>query len=74
MLDALTTPPFGPDRQWRGVLLNAERSFRRLKGHRQMQLLVAALARDINAFITHHVHAALPFVAVCRPPPPAWTQ
>jgi hypothetical protein len=31
------------------VLLNAERSFRRLKGHPQMQLLVAALARHIEA-------------------------
>jgi hypothetical protein len=31
------------------VLLNAERSFRRLKGHRQMPLLVAALARHIEA-------------------------
>jgi hypothetical protein len=31
------------------VLLNAERSFRRLKGHPQMPLLVAALARHIEA-------------------------
>jgi hypothetical protein len=30
-------------------MLNAERSFRRLKGHRQMPLLVAALARHIEA-------------------------
>jgi hypothetical protein len=28
-------------------MLNAERSFRRLKGHRQMPLLVAALARHL---------------------------
>ena len=42
--DALTTSPSGPDRQWRGALLNAERSFRRLKGHHQMPLLVAAPA------------------------------
>ena len=31
------------------MLLNAECSFRRLKGHRQMPLLVAALARHIEA-------------------------
>jgi hypothetical protein len=31
------------------VLLNAERSFRRLKGHRQMPLPAAALARHIEA-------------------------
>jgi putative transposase len=30
-------------------MLNAERSFRRLKGHRQMPLLVAALARHAGA-------------------------
>src|SRR5262249_27939642 len=42
--DAVTTSPSGPDRQWRGALLNAERSFGRLKGHHQMPLLVAALA------------------------------
>ncbi len=30
-------------------MLNAERSFRRLKGHRQMPLLVAALARHVEA-------------------------
>jgi hypothetical protein len=30
-------------------MLNAERSFRRLKSHRQMPLLVAALARHIEA-------------------------
>ena len=31
-LDALTTSPSGPDRRWRGELLNAEPSFRRLNG------------------------------------------
>ena len=31
------------------MLLNAERSFRRIKGHRQMPLPVAALARHIEA-------------------------
>ena len=30
-------------------MLNAERSFRRLKGHKQMPALVAALERHIEA-------------------------
>ena len=30
-------------------MLNAERSFRRLKGYRQMPTLVAALARHVEA-------------------------
>ena len=44
-LDALTTSPLGPDRRWRGELLNAEPSFRRLKGHRQMDVSAARTRR-----------------------------